>query len=62
MDKVKKERYEQAVYLKMSMYLALEFLKNIPKDMQGDYVIGPHREIITYEDAVYVVESFADII
>lgn len=42
MDKVKKERYEQAVYLKMSMYLALEFLKNIPEDMQVDYVIGPH--------------------
>ena len=44
MDKVKKERYEQAVYLKMSMYLALEFLKNIPEDMQGDYVIGQHRK------------------
>lgn len=62
MDKIKEDRYEQAVYLKMSMYLALEFLKNIPEDMQGDYVIGPHREKITYEDAVYVVESFADII
>ena len=37
-------------------------LVNIPEDMQGDYVIGPHREKITYEDAVYVVESFADII
>ena len=55
MDKVKKDRYEQAVY-------ALEFLKNIPEDAQGDYVIGPHREKITYEDAMYAVESFANII
>ena len=54
--------YEQAVYLKMSMCLAVEYLKNIPENMQGDYVIGPHREKITYEDAVYVVESFANII
>lgn len=52
----------ETVYLKLAMRLALEYLKEIPKEKRGSYMIGPGAEKITYPDAVGVVESFVDAI